>query len=199
MTESALSNVDLAQRVHAGDKRAEEELFKRFGTGVRQILIKATGSLAMAEDLCQETLIVTLQRLRTAPLDDPSKLPAFVAQIARNLGIAEKRRQYRRRTEADSEAIAGIADGGSGQEADVHLDFAATAVRAVLQELRSERDRLILTRYYLHDDDREVICRELGLPEATFKVVLFRARARFLELLERRGIKGSDLFCLVLA
>jgi hypothetical protein len=51
-------------------------------------------------------------------------------------------------------------------------------------------------RYYLRDEDKKDICRELGLTEPSFNVVLFRARSRFLELLEKRGLSGEDLFCL---
>ncbi|HYJ39206.1 MAG TPA: sigma-70 family RNA polymerase sigma factor, partial [Steroidobacteraceae bacterium] len=135
--------------------------------------------------------------LRTQPLDDPDKLPAFVAQIARNLVIAERRKERRRKTDVDSEAIDAVPDHAQGQEQDAQRESAAVAIRKVLAEMKSIRDRSLLVRYYLRDEDKKDICRELGLTEPSFNVVLFRARARFLELLEKRGISGEDLFCLV--
>ena len=60
------------------------------------------------------------------------------------------------------------------------------------------RDRALLVRYYLHDEDKRVICRELGLSEPSFNVVLFRARARFLELLQKHGLQGRDLMSFIL-
>jgi len=198
MSDSSTSNPDLAHRVLGGDKRAEAELVTRFQKGVRQILMRITGNLSLAEELCQETFIITLRRLRSVPLEDPSKLPAFIAQTARNLAIAEKRKERRRRTDTDGEGIELIADATATHDRWADVSAAASAVRTILQELPSERDRSVLIRHYLHDEDRALICRDLGINEAAFNVVLFRARKRFLEKLARRGIRRADLFSLIL-
>jgi RNA polymerase sigma-70 factor, ECF subfamily len=198
MTESATTNPDLAHRVLDGDKRAEAELVARFQNGVRQILMRVTGNLSLAEELSQETFIITLRRLRSVPLEDPSKLPAFIAQTARNLAIAEKRKERRRRTDTDAEGIELIADANAGDDRWADASSAASTVRAILKELPSDRDRNVLIRHYLHDEDRAVICRDLGINESAFNVALFRARRRFLEKLARRGIRRADLFSVIL-
>jgi RNA polymerase sigma-70 factor (ECF subfamily) len=68
----------------------------------------------------------------------------------------------------------------------------ATIVRAVLGDLPTERDRQILFRFYIAEDDKERICRDLGLTHEHFNRVLFRARERYRELyrkwLAARGI-----------
>jgi RNA polymerase sigma-70 factor, ECF subfamily len=192
-----LSFAELSHRIRAGDKLAEDLLSRRIAPGITQIVVGMTGHFALAQELCQETLIIILARLRTQPLDDPDKLPAFVAQIARNLVIAERRKERRRKTDVDSEAIDEVPDLSQGQEQDAHRESAAVAIRKVLAEMKSIRDRSLLVRYYLRDEDKKEICRELGLTEPSFNVVLFRARARFLELLEKHGLRGEDLFCLV--
>jgi RNA polymerase sigma-70 factor, ECF subfamily len=198
MNELATQNADLAQRVRDGDKQAEAELVARFQNGIRQIIIRVTGQFALAEELSQETLIVTLRRLRSSPLEDPSKLSAFVAQTARNIAMAALRKERRRGARPSGEDIEEVADLAPGHDtrADAHL--MATAVRAVLKELASERDRRILVRHYLDDEDPEAICRDLGINESTFRVILFRARKRFLEKLEARGIRRTDLFSVLL-
>lgn len=189
------SYAGLSHRICAGDKQAEGELSRRIAPGVTQVLVGMTGNFAQAQELCQETLIIILSRLRTQPLDDPDKLPAFVAQIARNLAIAERRKERRRKTDVDSEVIGDVADQSQGQEQDAHRESAAAAIRTVLAEMKSVRDRTLLVRYYLKDEDKKDICRELGLTEPSFNVVLFRARSRFLELLQKHGLSGADLFC----
>jgi RNA polymerase sigma factor (sigma-70 family) len=199
MSALAWSNTELAQQIFAGDKRAEAELFTRFGTGVLQILLRMTGSSATAEDLCQETLIVALQRLRSEPLEDPTRLAAFVAQTARNLALAERRKERRRRTDTDSEALSEVPDRALGQETEAQMDSTATAIQKVLRELRSERDQLLLIRYYLRGEDRFEICRDLEITETQFNVALFRARARFQKLLSRRGMREADLMVFILA
>jgi RNA polymerase sigma-70 factor, ECF subfamily len=198
MTELLTDHAELARRIHIGDKQAEAELFSRFQNGVRQIIWRVTGDFSRAEELTQETLIVALRRLRSGPLEDPTKLSAYVAQTARNLAIAEKRKERRRLTDTDSEALEDVPDGAVNHEGGLHLDTAANTVRKLLTELHPERDRNILVRHYLYDEDKQIICREWGITEPTFHVILFRARKRFLELLKKRGISRTDLFSVVL-
>jgi hypothetical protein len=63
----------------------------------------------------------------------------------------------------------------------------------MLEEMPVARDREVLVRFYLDDEDRETICRELRLSEEHFNRVIFRARNRFRELVEHRGFRKADL------
>jgi RNA polymerase sigma-70 factor (ECF subfamily) len=186
-------NADLAGRIHHGDSEAEATLCARFGPGVRQILARRLGNFAQAEELAQEVLIVVLKRLRATPLQDPSRLAAFVAQTARNLAMADRRKERRRRTDTGSEELDDVPDQEQDQSITVEVMSSAAAVHAMLKELKSSRDRVLLVRYYLQDEDKASICRDLGLSESTFNVVLFRARERLLELLQNRGMGRSEL------
>jgi DNA-directed RNA polymerase specialized sigma24 family protein len=69
----------------------------------------------------------------------------------------------------------------------------ATAARRMLEEMPVARDREVLVRFYLDDEDKGKICRELKLSEDHFNRVIFRARNRFRELVERRGFRKTDL------
>jgi RNA polymerase sigma-70 factor (ECF subfamily) len=151
------------------------------------------GDHGLLQDLVQETLLIVLQRLRGAGIDDPGKLAAFAAQTARNLAIASLRKAERQRTDVDSEATDRNPDPAAsvdGRAADVE---AALAVRALLRELPQARDRLMLKRFYLDDHDKELICQELELSEAAFNQALSRARRRFRQILEERGFSRRDL------
>ena len=60
----------------------------------------------------------------------------------------------------------------------------------MLDELPVQRDREILLRFYLNDEDKDSICAGLGVDSTHFNRVLFRAKERFRELVvvaERRG------------
>jgi RNA polymerase sigma-70 factor (ECF subfamily) len=193
MTEGASSDGDVAERIRRGDPQAERELFVKFQVGIQQIILRVTGSRAVAEDLCQEALIITLRRLRSESLEDPSKLAAFVAQTARNLAIAEVRKLQRRRTDSGATDLDQVADTQVNHVSTLHAESSARAVRALVKELRSERDRQLLTRHYLNDEDKEVICQDLGISEAAFNVALCRARKRFADLLKSHGMTRDDL------
>ncbi|MCP4664535.1 MAG: hypothetical protein GY856_54820 [bacterium] len=55
----------------------------------------------------------------------------------------------------------------------------------------TERDREVLSRFYLAEEDKEQICCDLGLAGEHFKRVLFRARRRFKKLYEARVPGGA--------
>ena len=185
---------ELTRRIREGDVSAESELIRQFEPGLRVLLRRRTGGdVGLLQDLVQETLLVVLQRLRGAGIDDPQKLAAFAAQTARNLAIASLRKTERQRTDVDSEATERNADSSPGVEritADVE---AALAVRALLRELPQPRDRLMLKRFYLDEHDKRLICKEMKLTEAAFNQALSRARKRFRQILEERGFAKRDL------
>jgi RNA polymerase sigma-70 factor, ECF subfamily len=185
---------ELSRRIREGDVSAESELVRQFEPGLRVLLRRRTGGdLGLLQDLVQETLLVVLQRLRGAGIDDPQKLAAFAAQTARNLAIASLRKTERQKTDVDSEATERNADSSLGVEEIVADAESALAVRALLREMPQPRDRLMLKRFYLDDHDKEVICQELDLTEAAFNQALSRARKRFRQILEERGFSKRDL------
>ena len=57
----------------------------------------------------------------------------------------------------------------------------ADMINRVLGEL-SERDREILTRFYLLEQSQDQICSEMALTETQFRLLKSRAKARFGEL-----------------
>jgi len=153
---------------------------------------------ALADDLCHETLRIVLERLARKPLEDPAGLDAYVMQTARYLVIEHRKRQARQRTSTGQQAaIDGVVDPQHDPAAERQLEFRARAVRQLLLEMRLPRDRELLVRVYLYDQDKAQVCRELGIGEEHYKRVLHRARARFADLLQRR-YRPSDLFCIAL-
>jgi RNA polymerase sigma-70 factor (ECF subfamily) len=145
------------------------------------------------QDLVQETLLIVIQRLRGAGIEEPEKLAAFAAQTARNLAIASLRKTERQKTDIDSAAAERNADTARGIDVLAEDFEAAMAVRALLRELPQSRDSLMLKRFYLEDHDKEVICQEMQLTEAAFNQALSRARRRFRQILEERGFSKRDL------
>lgn len=153
---------------------------------------------ALADDLCHETFRIVLERLARQPLEDPARLDAYLVQTARYLVIEHRKRAARQRTATGQQAaIDGMAHPGDDPGAQQQLEFRIRAVRRLLQEMRLPRDREILVRVYLHDQDKETVCRELGIDAEHYKRVLHRARQRFAELLRRR-FHPADFFCIAL-
>ncbi len=58
--------------------------------------------------------------------------------------------------------------------------------------MMSERDREILTRFYLSEQTQEQICDEMDLTETQFRLLKSRAKARFAEV-GKKKLNGGIL------
>ncbi|HEV2700142.1 MAG TPA: sigma-70 family RNA polymerase sigma factor [Steroidobacteraceae bacterium] len=163
-------------------------------SGLRLVAIRAAGGdFELAHDVCQEALVIIIRRLRTTGLDNPATLAAFAAQTARNLVIAARRKTYRQRTDPDGDTIEAMADPRPAAQEQLAAGGIAAILKRILAELPGERDRTILIRFYLKEDDKSEICRDLNLSELGFNQVIFRARNRLRQLLIESGFDKHDL------
>ncbi len=182
---------DLVRRIQSGDRDAESELVHHFSRGILFLLRRAGARPEEAEDLHQETFRIVLERLRGPGLEQPEAFIGFLRGTARNLLRAKWRKHSRRRTEADSEAVDAAVDGrldaAPVQQQRIEQHQRARLVRRLIGELKTDRDRQILYRTYLAEDDKLDICTDLELSPEHFDRVLYRARQRFKKLLEAAG------------
>lgn len=186
-------SVELVRRIRSGEPAAEAELVQRFSRALTFLLRQLTRDEALAEDLYQETFRLVIEKVRGGELREPEKLPGFVSSMARNLFLGTVRRSGRRQKwQGDPEAAETAPDPAPGQLSKLLAQERAAAVRLVLEELRNDRDREILSRYYIADEAKEDICRDLDLSDLHFNRVLFRARQRYKELFESRHGAGRE-------
>jgi RNA polymerase sigma-70 factor (ECF subfamily) len=178
---------ELVRRIHARESRAEGELVERYSRGLLVMLRRTTGDPALADDLHQETFRITIERLRERGLDEPERLAGFLHRTAKNLFVAGYRKTARRKTEGEAEGMETVPDPASGPLQESLRQEEAALVRRLIGEMETDRDRQILYRFYIAEEDKERICDDLGLSSLHFNRVLFRARQRFKELLERVG------------
>jgi RNA polymerase sigma-70 factor (ECF subfamily) len=176
---------DLVARIRGGARDAEDALIRRYGPGLLYLLKRRTRDPELALDLRQDTFRIAIEKLRNASLEEPERLAAYLRGVALNLWLGQRRKDTRRATTADSEAVELVADEGAGPFDNVSREQVRRAVGVLLSELGTARDREILTRLYLDDEDKEAICTALGVDSTHFNRVLFRAKQRFRELLVR--------------
>jgi RNA polymerase sigma-70 factor (ECF subfamily) len=183
MVEAAQAG-QLVERILAGEKAAESELVQQYSRGVSIILNRATGDRSLSEDLSQETFQLTLEKIRRGEVREPEKLSGFICSLARNLATDHYRRSRRSEQVADPEAVELIAETAPSQLDRVLQAEKSKRVRQLLGEL-SERDREILQRFYIEEEDKDQICGDLKLSGLHFNRVLHRARERYRELYRR--------------
>jgi RNA polymerase sigma-70 factor (ECF subfamily) len=183
-TESG-SPADLVRRILAGERSAEAELVTRYSRGVSIIVRRIARDPTITEDICQEAFRLVLEKVRRGDVREAEKLSGFICSLARNLAIDHFRQASRCEVAEDVELNRTISDPVPDQLTVLLQREKASALRQVLNELKPARDREILYRFYLAEEDKEVICADLGLTSLHFNRVLHRARERFRELCER--------------
>lgn len=176
-------SVDLAERIVSGDRDAETELFQRYYRRVRFVLARRSQDFALAEDLAQETLLTVLNRLREGTIDEPEYLNRFIQQTAKYVYIA-----WTRKRSNQTEFRESVDDSPDESAVDSAYEREETRriVREMINSITVPRDKDLLYRYYVHDQDKAVICDELSLSTEHFDRVISRARSRFREMARAR-------------
>jgi len=186
-------SAEWVQRILAGDADAEQELISRFQNSIRLIILRRTGDPQLANDVSQETFMLALQKLRAGEVRNPDSLPAFLRQIAINISIHHYRKE-RRFVSTDQDALDQKVVHHPQHEHELDTRKLRESLEMALNNLGKPRDQEILRRFYLRDEDKEEICQDLQLSEAHFDRVLFRARQRMRNLINRK----KDLKALLL-
>jgi RNA polymerase sigma-70 factor (ECF subfamily) len=128
------------------------------------------------EDLVQETLTRFHRALNDKGLRQPESIGSFLNGICKNV-ILEYRRRLWREIPYDTER---------------HPECSAPPPTRILEmrdtietalESLGERDRTILTAFYLEEQEKDEICRTMGLTDAQFRVIICRAKERMRKLL----------------
>ena len=184
---------DLVSRIMAGDAIAESELVEQYSTGVRLMLLKKTGNQSLSNDICQEALIITLKKLRVGGLNKPESLSAFIRKTAVYLSVDHFRKE-KRYIHLEDGIISLQVPHYDEKAKTIDHQLAGTLLEELLDQLSVERDREILRRFYLHDEDKTTICRDLDLSSTHFDRVLYRAKQRMRVLIKQRGELKSLLF-----
>jgi RNA polymerase sigma-70 factor (ECF subfamily) len=182
--------ISLVTRVRNGDRNAEAEMVERYNRGLRFLLRRKTRDPNQAEDFLQETWAVALEKIRGDGITDPARLAGYLCGIAKNLVHSDVRRINRQRTSTNSEIVDLIADESPSPFSQTSRAEVCGHVRALLDELRKERDREILNRFYVQEEDKDSICKHLKVDSAHFNRVLFRARKRFKDVVMRADLRS---------
>jgi len=173
--------VELVSRVQSGQSDGMAELYDIFAKGIRFFLCRQLGPQEI-DDKVHDTFLVVVQAIRRGDLREPERLMGFVRTVVRRqiAGHIEKMVATRRdHTELDSSMR--IPDPHDNPEESAVFRQRAELIRKVLGEL-ADKDREILTRFYLREQSQDQICREMKLTETQFRLLKSRAKARFGEL-----------------
>ena len=181
------SDAGLVSRIRSGERSAEDELVRRYSRGVSIIIGQSVADTPAAADVYQETFRLALLKVRAGEVRDPDRLSGFICGIARSLVIEHFRRAARFTARHEAEPDRQLPSPEPSQLDQLLRKERAALARQVLSELPSDRDRKILYRFYLEDDEKDDICADLGISALHFNQVISRARQRYKKIYESLG------------
>jgi RNA polymerase sigma-70 factor (ECF subfamily) len=140
------------------------------------------GEAALAEDVAQEVFVKIWRGL--ASFDGRSNLSTWIYAIARNAAISARRARRQHDSLCTPEVLASAE---RAQPVDTQAADEASAMgprlRAWLAQL-PDKERQVLTLFYLQDSSHEDLSAMLGMPIGTVKNLLHRGRERLRQLAE---------------
>ncbi len=178
----------LVERIQAGDSQGMEDLYRIFSRGVRYYLCRQLGPQEL-EDKVHDVFVIVVQTIRRGELREPERLMGFIRTVVRRQVAAHIESVVQsRREQLDLESGSLLADAHVDPEESAIVQQKADLMEKVLRGL-SERDREILTRFYLDEQPQDQICKEMKLTETQFRLLKSRAKTRFGELGKKKLLR----------
>ena len=155
-----------------GSAQAEEsELYRRFAHRVRMYGVKHLRDGAAADDLVQEVLLVTIERLRAGEVRNPDQIGSFILGTSRMLSDATGRKLRRRESLTARFHVQPLY-----AEPAVAVDD-ITVMERCLHAL-AERDRRVLVLTFYAEKTSPEIAEEIGVTATVVRVARHRALER---------------------
>jgi RNA polymerase sigma-70 factor, ECF subfamily len=178
-TLEAVSDEALARRIAGGPPGAtdaeEAELYRRFAPRVRLYGRRHLQNEASSDDLAQEVLLLTIERLRAGEVRRPEDIGSFILGTSRMMAHSERR--VARRREALAARFIDIAvETVPSPVAALDAPRVAACLRAL-----AERDRLVVVLTFYAEREAPRIADDLGVSPGAVRAIRHRAMARLRE------------------
>ena len=176
---------ELVERIQRGENSGLEDLYRLFARGIRFYLCRQLGPQEL-DDKVHDAFLIVVQAIKRGDLREPERLMGFVRTVVRRqvAGYIDDV-VHSRRDELHLDLGVRVADGRNNPEQTAEFRQKIEFMVSILRSL-SDRDREILTRFYLDEQTQEQICEEMNLTETQFRLLKSRAKTRFGELGKRK-------------
>lgn len=174
-----LSDEALARRIAEGPPDAtgaeEAELYRRFAPRVRLYGRRHLRDEGRADDLAQEVLLLTIDRLRAGDVRRHEQIGSFILGTSRMMAQAERRTERRR------EALRARFVDASPPVSPMSLSTLDTPRLAACLRALAERDRLVVLLTYYAEREAPRIAEDLGVSPGAIRAIRHRAMTRLRE------------------
>jgi RNA polymerase sigma-70 factor, ECF subfamily len=165
----------LARRIAGGRAGAtdeeEAELYRRFAPRVRLYGRRHLRNDAAADDLAQEVLLLTIERLHAGKVRRPEEIGSFILGTSRMMARSDRR--IARRREALAARFMATKVGTTPSTAALDAPRVAACLRAL-----AERDRLVVLLTFYAEREAPRIAEDLGISPGAVRAIRHRAMGR---------------------
>lgn len=190
--EEARAASQIVTGVRDDEEKAKQELIARYSRGLLYLLKRRVRDDELALDLLQDTFQIALQKLRETELENPERLAGYLRGIAIRVALNASRHKKRETVGIEPGVLDAIEDLEPRPLERVSSEQTQATVTRLLDSLSVKRDRDLLVRFYVLEQDKQDICKALRLDSLHFNRVLYRAKARFRQIIEESGL-AADL------
>ena len=190
-TLAAVSDDVLARRIAGGQPGStdaeEAELYRRFAPRVRLYGCRHLRDHAAADDLAQNVLLRTIERLHAGEVRRPEEIGSFILGTSRMMAHSERRVARRREALAARFLDTTVATAPASTAA-LDVPHVVACLRAL-----SERDRLVVLLTFYADRDAPAIAADVGVSPGAVRAIRHRAMARLRDCVLGQGPEGTAL------
>ncbi len=171
---------DVVRQVAASDPEGFEQLYRIFA--MQSVHLRRQFGFQDFEDRMHDVYLIVVESIQSGKVREPAALLSYIQGVAR-LVLCSHANTRSRRTRIFYSLCHWESNrcGRQTPEDTLRLKERSEIMRGLLQSL-SPKEREVLIRFYLHEQAKEEICRDLGLTDTQFRLTKSRAKARLARL-----------------
>lgn len=178
---------EVVHNVRNGDPEGLDQLYNVFR--ILSASLRRQLGFQDFDDRVHDMFIVVAEAIREGKLREPGALPSYIYGVAR-LSLCSKLgvRSRHERLSGSLRHWVSTRHRDESPEAVLAERERTEIMRQMLATL-SAREREILTRFYLHEQPKEQICRDLNLTDTQFRLSKSRAKQRLSRMGEEQNLQ----------
>lgn len=174
---------ELVERVRRGQPSGLEELYA-LAKNFTYFLMRQLGDDDLL-DKVHDIFVTVAQAIRAGKLRDPERLIPFLTTVTRFYTYDQiERRRFSRKRSASLDGL-NPADGRINLEYSTYSRECRHIAKEILSSMPN-KDRDVLQRFYLQEQSKEQICREMELTPTQFRLLKSKAKSTFAKMGSRR-------------
>ena len=169
----------MVERIRRGHPEGFEELY-RLANNFTFFLMRQLGKDDV-QDKIHDVFVTTAQAISGGKLRDPERVIPFVTTVTRFYTYSQIERRTRRRKVEGTLDHVNVPDTRINLEHSTYQKQKIEITRDILRSMNA-RDREVLLRFYLKEQSKEQICREMRLTPTQFRLLKSKAKSIFTRL-----------------